>query len=363
MRIIAVVGARPNFVKIGPLLPELEAMSIPVDIAFTGSRESSRTDGSDSRLTFYGVSVPAPRWFLDVGASTHAVQTGRALEALERLLAEEKPDAVMVVGDVNASLAAAVAAVKLEIPIIHLGAGLRCGSMSVPEEVNRALISRVSALHLASTEDAMRNLESEGVDSSRIEFVGDMMAESVLCHLDDIRKLDAAGTVGLSKNSYVLASLGKPENLRSPDRLRGIIDGLSQLKDSVLVPDSGRLGKALEDFRITVPDSILLVPGVRYLEMLGLERDARCIVTDSGGVQVEACMVCTPCVTVRSETEYGATVEVGANRLADATSADVFARVSEAMAISRTWKAPKRWDKAVSKRVGKALKRGIRPLD
>jgi UDP-N-acetylglucosamine 2-epimerase (non-hydrolysing) len=362
VRVIAVVGARPNFVKIGPLLPELEAASIQVDIAFTGSRDVSRTDRSDSRLTFYGVSVPPPRWFLDIGASTHAVQTGRALEALERLLADERPDAVMVVGDVNPSLAAAVAAVKLGIPVIHLGAGLRCGSMTVPEEINRALISRITALHLASTEDAMNNLEREGVDPERIEFVGDMMAESVLSHLDDIRKLDAAGTLGLSKNSYVLASLNKPENIDSADRLRGIVDGLSRLEDSVVVPDSGSLGAAIEGLGIIAPENLMLVPAVRYLEMLGLERDARCIITDSGGVQVEACMVCTPCVTVRSETEYGATVKVGANRLADATASGVFSGVSQSLVGSRSWKAPKRWDKAVSKRIAKALKRGVTPL-
>ena len=165
MRIIAVVGARPNFVKIGPLLPELEAAGIPVDIAFTGSRESSRTEGADSRLTFYGVSVPPPRWFLDVGAGTHAVQTGRSLVALEGLFADERPDAAMVVGDVNSTLAAAIAAVKLGVPVVHLGAGLRSGSWSRAEEINRSLISRIAALHLAPTEDAMDNLESEGVDS------------------------------------------------------------------------------------------------------------------------------------------------------------------------------------------------------
>jgi UDP-N-acetylglucosamine 2-epimerase (non-hydrolysing) len=362
VRIITVVGARPNFVKIGPLLPELEAAGIPVDVAFTGSRESSRTEGSDARLTFYGVSVPPPRWFLDVGSGTHAVQTGRALGAVETLFAEEQPDAAMVVGDVNSSLAAAIAAVKLGVPVIHLGAGLRCGSMRVPEEVNRALISRVSALHLAATEDAMDNLEGEGVDPARMEFVGDMMAESVLTHMDDIKKLDAAGTLGLQRNGYVLASINKPENLESPERLRGIIQGLSSLEEPVVIPDSVGLGDAIEAAGVEPSENLMLVPAVRYLEMLALERDAKCVVTDSGGVQVEACMVCTPCVTVRSETEYGATIHVGANRLVDASPSALFAGVSEAVAVPRTWNAPKRWDKVVSKRIAKALKRGVQPL-
>ena len=190
-----------------------------------------------------------------------------------------------------------------------------------------------------------------------------MMAESVLCHLDDIKKLDAAATVGMSRNAYVLASLSNPENLESPDRLRGIIEGLGRLDESVIVPDSGGLGASLDEHEIPVAENLMLTPAVRYLEMLALERDAKCVVTDSGGVQVEACMVCTPCVTVRAETEYIATIDAGANRLADASPAAVFTAVSEALATPRSWRAPRRWDKAVSKRIAKSLKRGVEPVE
>ena len=188
------------------------------------------------------------------------------------------------------------------------------------------------------------------------------MAESVLCHLDDIKKLDAVGTLGLTRNEYILASLNKPENLESRDRLRGVVEGLELLNEPVVIPDSSGLGAALDAEGMKVSDNLMLVPAVRYLEMLALQRDARCVVTDSGGIQVEACMVCTPCVTVRSETEYGATIAVGANRLAEADAADVFGRVTEALALQRTWNAPRRWDKAVSKRIARAMRQGVEPL-
>ncbi len=361
MRLMVIVGARPNFVKVGPLLPELENAGHDVSVAFTGSRKGKRQENGEGRMTFYGVAVPTPEWFLDVGAGTEGVQTGEALIALEALLAEQMPEAVMVVGDVNTTLAAAIAAAKLHIPIVHLEAGLRCGSMCISEEVNRILISRMTSLHLAPTERAVLNLTGECIPAERIRFVGNMMAESVLKHLDQIKRLDAASVFGLEKGKYVLASFHNSENMRAPRRLQGIMEAISHIDIPVLIPDAEGLRQALAENGISVSENAFVVDAVGYLEMLALERDADVVLTDSGGVQEEACMVGTPCVTVRSITEHTATIEAGANRLAEPTTDSVLAAIDEARE-NRTWLAPKRWDRAVSGRIVRELRAGVDPL-
>ena len=362
MRILVVAGARPNFVKAGPLFPALERAGFEADLAFTGSRSSSRETSEAARVTFYGVEVPKPRWFLDVGEGTEAVQTGEALVAFEGLLATEAPDALLVIGDVNSTLAAAIAAAKLSIPVIHLGAGMRCGDCDAPEEINRLLISRVTSSHLAPTEAAMRNLLDEGVDPERIHFVGSIMAESVLRHAEQVRRLDASAEFGLTPQSYVLASFHRPENVDSPERLFAIIEGLGSLQRPVLIPDSVGLTARLAGQGLDLPESMTLVPAVPYMHMLALQRDADVVLTDSGGIQEEACVLGTPCVTVRETTEYSATVEVGANRLCEADSDAIVGCIGEASRGKRTWVTPKRWDRAVSGRIVRALKRGVPDL-
>lgn len=362
MRLIVVVGARPNFVKIGPLLPELERAGHDVDVAFTGSRETQRSSAGGGSVTFYGVAVASPKWFLDIGVGTAGVQTGRALIALEELLAEETPDGVVVVGDVNSTLAAAIAAAKLHVPVIHLEAGLRCGDLTCPEEVNRVLISRIASVHLAPAERAVINLEKECIPAERVAFVGNIMAESVLRHLDDIKRLDAAEAFGLKKKEYVLAVVHRDENMGNAEHLSGIMAALAHVKSPVLMPDAEGLRASLAQFEIEPGENTTVVDAVGYREMLALERDAMVIVTDSGGIQEEACMVGTPCVTVRPVTEHVATLEVGANRLSEPTVEDLTAAIAAARADANGWVAPKRWDKAVSDRIVRAIRKGIGPV-
>lgn len=358
MRLIVVVGARPHFVKISPLLPGLEAAGHDARLAFTGSREMSRLADSPGEMSFFGVTVRQPDWFLDVGAGTDGVQTGRALIALEDLFAHETPEAVMVVGDVNATLAGAVAAAKLHIPVIHLEAGLRCGSMLVHEEVNRVLITRVTSMHLAPSEDAVMNLADDGVDPTRVHFVGNLLAESVLRHIDEVRRLDAAAAFGLERHGFALASFHRPENLEDPSRLAGIVAACRSLGMPVLCPDMGPLTSALHSSGTAIPSEMHLVDAVMYQEMLALQRDAVVILTDSGGVQEEACIVGTPCVTVRDCTEHVATLEGGANRLVEPTLEAILSAVAAARSSRKGWVAPKRWDTAVSERIVRALKLG-----
>lgn len=362
MRLIVAVGARPNVVKAAPLLPQLVSAGIEVDVAFTGSREVGREDVHGGPPSFYGVHMAAPRWYLDVGADTNAVQIGRALAAFETLLDRERPDAVLVIGDVNPTLAAAIAAARAGIPVAHLGGGLRCGDASLPEEINRMLVSRVASVHLAPTEDAVENLAREGIEGENVHFVGNMMAESVLRHLDEVKSLDAASVYGLERDRYILGSFHRPENLGSRARLELLLAGLGALQSTVAIPDVAEIAGLVERHELQVPDNVRLLPAVPYRSMLALERDARCVVTDSGGVQEESCMTCTPCVTVRECTEYVSTVATGGNRMSSAEPAALAAAVRAARESKRSWTPPSRWDKAVSGRVVRVLKRGIPKL-
>ncbi len=363
MRLIVVVGARPNFIKVGPLMPALAEAGIDAAIAHTGQHY----DASMSDVFFRDLSLPEPTWFLGIGSGTHAVQTGKAMIALEELFDAERPDAVLVVGDVNSTLAGALAAAKLHIPVVHLEAGLRSGDMSMPEEVNRLVADQLSAMHLTTCAEADENLVAEGVERARIHFVGNIMAESVLRNLARIEdRAPCRDSYALEPGSYVLATVHRPENTDHPERLAAIAEAFLGCGHQVLFPVHPRTRPLLAEAGLSDAGNgagdIRLVDPVGYLDMLALQRDAVAIVTDSGGVQEEACMVGTPCVTVRRNTERGITVEVGANRLASAETDSVLAALTEALGSGGGWSAPERWDRDVSARVVAALQGGIIPL-
>ncbi len=358
MRIIIVVGARPNFIKVGPLMPALADAGIDAAIAHTGQHY----DASMSDVFFRDLDLPEPAWFLGVGSGTHAVQTGKAMMALEELLVAEKPDALMVVGDVNSTLAGALAAVKIGIPVIHLEAGLRSGDMSMPEEVNRLVTDQLSAMLLTPVASAAENLIAEACDPARIHFVGNIMAESVLRHLPRISGRDVCGRFGLEPGGFALATVHRPENTDHPERLSAIVGALERIEVPVLLPAHPRTRPLLKDSGVRAGGNVAVVDPVGYLDMLALQRDAAVVVTDSGGIQEETCMVRTPCVTVRRNTERQVTVEIGSNRLVGADTGAIVDAVTSALNAPRDWVVPERWDLDVSARVVEALKGGIIPL-
>jgi UDP-N-acetylglucosamine 2-epimerase (non-hydrolysing) len=359
MRIIVIVGARPNFIKVGPLLPALAAAGIDAPIAHTGQHY----DSSMSDVFFSDLEIAAPSWLLGVGSGTHAVQTGNAMMRLEELFAEQRPDAVLVVGDVNSTLAGALAAAKLQIPVVHLEAGLRSGDMSMPEEVNRLVTDQLSAMLLAPTEDALANLEREGVASSRVHFVGNIMAEALLRNVQRVRDRVSCEPYGVEPGEYVLATVHRPENTDHPERLAHVVAALSEAPLPVLMPVHPRTRPALAQAGVgEATPNILLADPVGYLDMLSLERDAAAIVTDSGGVQEESCMLHTPCVTVRRNTERWVTLDIGSNRLVTAERGAILKGLSEALTSDRGWAFPPKWDDKVSRRVVEALQSGIEPL-
>ena len=359
MRVITVVGARPNFIKVGPLVPVLEAAGIACPIVHTGQHY----DAAMSDVFFRDLELPAPLWFLGVGSGTHAVQTGTAMMKLEELLQSERPDALMVVGDVNSTLAGALAAVKVQVPVVHLEAGLRSRDMSMPEEVNRLVTDQLSGMLLTPVPEAGDNLIAEGIAAERIHFVGNIMAESVVKNLPRVENRTPCQEYDVEPGGYVVATVHRPENTGHPERLEAIISALEGSPLPVLFPVHPRTRPLLAATGMRQTGSrIRLMDPVGYLDMLALQRDAAGIVTDSGGIQEEACMLHTPCVTVRRNTERGITVDVGANRLVSAETSAIEAALADALASDRDWALPERWDSEVSSRIAEALLGGVLPL-
>ena len=360
MRIIIVVGARPNFIKIGPLVPALAAAGIEAPIAHTGQHY----DASMSDVFFSDLDLPTPTWFLGIGSGTHAVQTGKAMIALEELLVAEKPDALLVVGDVNSTLAGALAAAKIGVPVVHLEAGLRSGDMSMPEEVNRLVTDQLSSLLLTPVVGADDNLIAEGVAPERISFVGNIMAESVLRRVLQIAERDVASRYGLVPGHYILATVHRPENTDHPECLAEIAGAMRGAGLPVVFPVHPRTRPLLAAAGLPDADgAVQIVDPVGYLDMLALQRDAAAVITDSGGVQEETCMLGTPCVTVRRNTERQITVAVGSNRLVSASRDAILSGLAEALTAPGDWERPERWDDQVAERVVAALQRGVTPLD
>jgi len=364
MRVIVVAGARPNFIKIAPLVPALKAAGIATDIVHTGQHY----DKMMSEVFFDDLHIERPRWSLEVGSGTHGEQTGKALVGLEELFASERPDAVIVVGDVNSTLAGALAAVKLGIPIVHLEAGLRSWDPRMPEEVNRLLTDKVSSLLLTPTPEADANLKAEGVMPANIAFVGNIMAESLLRNKEKALSRATCARYGFALGTYILATCHRPENADDPRALAAIIAALTDAPLPVLLLAHPRTAAALHEQGVgAAGHNITLANPVGYLDMLSLQSDARCIVTDSGGVQEESCLLGTPCVTVRHNTERAITIELGANRLVQADQKLLEEAIQQALAAPLGWEVPERWDDQVSARVVTALRRaeenGFPPLE
>lgn len=362
MRLIVALGARPNMVKISPLLPEFERAGIEYEVALVSSRAKERAESRGGVVSFFGIDLVRPKWFLEADGGGHTEDAGPAMVAFEKLFSRERPDAAFVVGDTTVALAAAVTAARYGVPVVHLDAGTRCGDLSIPEEMNRVVISRVAAMHLTPTEKALENLEDEGIEPERIHFVGSTMAESVSRALDDIENIDTAEEFGVPNGGFILSSIHRRENLGNSTRLAGIIAGIERFGVPVVAPDSADLRSAIEKHGLRTPDNLRQLESVPYHRMLALQRDAGVVLTDSSGVQIEACTIGTPCVTVLRCTEQAETVDVGANVVVAASGKAVCTALKRAMDAHDSWTVPKRWDRAVSDRVVRALKRGITPL-
>jgi len=330
MKVLTVVGARPQFVKAAPVARALAARGITEVLVHTGQHY----DAGLSDVFFEQLHLPRPAHHLGVGSASHGVQTARTLEALEGVILAERPDWVLVYGDTNSTLAGALAAAKVLVPVAHVEAGLRSFNRAMPEEINRVVADHLSQLLFCPTDAAVANLAAEGI-SRGVHKVGDVMLDSVLYNLRLAEQTaDPLAELGLNPREYYLATVHRAGNTDDPDRLRRLVGLLASLDRPVILPLHPRTAKALETHEIeTRGGSLRPVEPVPYLQMLLLERNARAILTDSGGVQKEAYFFKTPCVTLRGETEWVETVEAGWNALVSADPE----RFAAAMAALGSW--------------------------
>lgn len=310
--LLFVVGARPNFIKIAPLCSVLcRERSIPFKIVHTGQHY----DDLMSDIFFQELGIPKPEFYLKVGSSSHGEQTGKMMTELEKLCMEHNFSALIVIGDVNSTLAGALVGSKLNIPVAHVESGLRSFNRTMPEEINRIATDHISDLLFAPTEMAMINLQREGLQD-RSHFSGDVMYDMILLGLELAqRQSRILEQFDLGPEAYYLATLHRPYNVDQPEQLKEIITGLSRLDKPVILPAHPRLKKQLYQFGITVGENIHISDPLGYLDFIILENNAKKIITDSGGVQKEAFFLGVPCITLRPETEWVETIETGANLL------------------------------------------------
>jgi UDP-N-acetylglucosamine 2-epimerase len=312
MKVVSIVGARPQFIKAAPVSRKLRQVHTEV-LVHTGQHY----DDNMSAIFFAELDIPAPDHYLGIGSGSHGVQTGAMLAAIERILMDEQPDWLLVYGDTNSTLAGALAGVKLHIPVAHVEAGLRSFNRAMPEEINRVLADHISNLLLCPSKTAVENLRAEGIHQG-VHLVGDVMYEALMNAAERanerstiLRRLD------LKDKEFLLATVHRAENTDDPVHLGNILSAFHELEEMIVFPVHPRTRSAMEHLNLNPSprSNIRLVEPVGYLDMVQLEQSARMILTDSGGIQKEAYWLKVPCVTLRAESEWVETVEAGWNVL------------------------------------------------
>jgi UDP-N-acetylglucosamine 2-epimerase (non-hydrolysing) len=354
MRIAYVVGARPNFVKMAPVISELRRRMPDGRHALIHTGQHYDRLMSDIFLEELG--VPAPDHMLGVGSASHAVQTARVMERIEPVLEEERPDLVIVPGDVNSTLAATLVAVKLGIPVAHLESGLRSFDRTMPEEINRIVADEFSEYLFLHCDEAIENLRAEGIAEERMHFVGNTMIDSLVAMEERFRDMKSAAKLGLSPGNYLLVTLHRPALVDGPL----LADVMARLDDvsrelPVVFPVHPRTRKMMDGIGVKPAMQVHLTEPVPYLEFLSLEADARAVLTDSGGVQEETTYLDVPCFTLRNTTERPVTVRAGTNTLLGLEPEridDILPALEHAKTVTES---PPLWDGRAAERVGDIL--------
>ncbi len=318
MKICTIIGARPQFIKASVVSHEIKKMDCLTEIII---HTGQHYDANMSSLFFEELDIPREKYNLGVVATSHAEQTGKMLEGIEKILLLEKIDVVLVYGDTNSTLAGALAAAKLHIPVIHVEAGMRSFNKKMPEEINRILTDHIADYNLCSTSVAVDNLANEGLLKTA-HLVGDVMYDSTIkfsC-IKGVKIINLEVKINIEKGNYYLVTCHRAENTDDNLSLKEIVSALNYLSDSVniIFPIHPRTKKMLLNKKLTLNSKIITIEPLGYLDMLLLEKHADMILTDSGGVQKEAFFMQVPCVTLRNETEWVETVELGWNKLAGA---------------------------------------------
>ncbi|MFZ1986295.1 MAG: UDP-N-acetylglucosamine 2-epimerase (non-hydrolyzing) [Desulfatitalea sp.] len=359
MQALLVAGARPNFMKIAPLFKEAANNSrIDCKIVHTGQHY----DYEMSQAFFEDLKLPEPHFFLNAGSGTHAQQTARIMVGFEALCEKERPDVVIVVGDVNSTLAASIVAKKQNIKVAHVEAGLRSFDLTMPEEINRMVTDAISDFFFVTEESALRNLTLEGKARERIYFVGNVMIDNLYHQMEELEACAGTrfSTFGLKAESkgYAFLTLHRPSNVDSREVFAGIAEAINKISEQLDVFFSvhPRTKKMIEQNAVRFADRVRLLPPLSYKEALYLWKDARMVLTDSGGLQEETTAIGVPCITIRNNTERPITVEMGSNRLAGNQKEGIWRAFDETLDRGNPgYKVPPQWDGKASGRIWKVL--------
>lgn len=351
MKVLHVVGARPNFPKVAPLMAAMKAAGdvFQQALVHTGQHYDARM----SQIFFEDLEMPEPDEYLNVGSGSHAWQTAQVMTSIEPVLLKHRPDWVFVVGDVNSTLACALVSVKLGIPAAHVEAGLRSWDRSMPEEINRILTDQIADLLFTPSEDGDANLLREGISANKIHRVGNIMIDSLVRMLPKARQLGTAQSMGLQPGKYVLVTLHRPSNVDQPETLQQALTALEAiaLETPVIFPVHPRTRKTIQQAGWQLPNIRLLEP-LGYLDFLSLTASAGLVITDSGGIQEETTYLGVPCLTVRSSTERPITISQGTNQLVACTKEAILSAFAEtwgkAVAADR---CPPLWDGRTAQRI------------
>jgi UDP-N-acetylglucosamine 2-epimerase (non-hydrolysing) len=354
MRIICVAGARPNYMKIKPVMDALEARGAQVWLVHTGQHY----DAAMNDVFFTELGIRSPDYLLAVGSGTHAAQTGKVMTAFEPLVEQLRPDLVVVVGDVNSTLACALVAAKHGSLVAHVEAGLRSRDWSMPEEVNRVVTDRISDYLLAPSEDGAQNLRAEGYREDQIHVVGNVMADTLLANLSRARASGVLTELGLTRRGYGVLTLHRPANVDDPAALAALIEALNTVAERLplVFPAHPRTRAVLET--AVLHPKLRLLPPAGYLDFVALQADAALVLTDSGGVQEETTMLGVPCLTLRDNTERPITVCEGTNRVIGRDPANIVANAFAVLADPPIARRPALWDGRAGERIAEVLLTG-----
>lgn len=364
-KILGVVGARPNFMKIEPIFRALrcEPEHFSTLLVHTGQHY----DDSMSKIFFHDLELCPPDINLDVGSGSHAQQTGMVMIKLEEVLLAEKPDLVMVVGDVNSTLAAALTAAKLHIPVAHVEAGLRSFDRRMPEELNRLVTDALATYLLTPSRDANENLRQEGIPEDRVYFVGNVMIDTLRRCLRLAEQSSIFKRLELKEESYALLTLHRPSNVDNPQVFAGILAALAEIQEKapIIFPIHPRTEKQIQQFgfrsKITALANLHIIAPLGYLDFLALEAQAAMVLTDSGGIQEETTVLGVPCLTLRESTERPVTVTQGTNQIVGHNTETI---MSAAFAVlggqTRSGKIPELWDGHTAERIVAMLRNHLR---
>jgi UDP-N-acetylglucosamine 2-epimerase (non-hydrolysing) len=356
LKIINVVGARPNFMKVAPLHRAfVNSEKIESIICHTGQHY----DAKMSSIFFEQLELPKPHIYLGIQGGSHAEQTGQIMIEFEKILLEQKPDIVLVVGDVNSTLACSITAKKLHIPVVHVEAGLRSGDMRMPEEVNRIVTDSISDDLFVTEQSGIDNLKNEGVADEKVHFVGHVMIDSLVHYIEKSESDSILDDLGLEPGKYILSTLHRPSNVDTQESLENLIDILEGLVENqkVVLPLHPRTESNLKKFGLNEKfkslQNLISIEPQGYLPFIRLIKNAKALVTDSGGIQEETTFLKVPCITLRENTERPITIDIGTNQLVKIDRKSVLEALKHQE--KRESSIPPLWDGKAAERIAKIL--------